>query len=136
MPSKPVVQHECSRCTRTWYTDPPKAGEKEVEAKLELKLILGALIKQVAFDGMCEGCTKTVTSLIEQIAKEIKKSSPRRRAKEKGADAPSDPPVGKEAAGAPSPTEAVSPPTSVALSGAVADASGRRLPVGAVRPIR
>lgn len=80
MPSKPVIQNECERCTRKWYT------EKAVESKFELKADLmvpdekGEYTRVTVagnFTCLCAGCTKTVAALAKSIAKEFKPRQPR-----------------------------------------------------------
>lgn len=92
MPSKPVVQNTCERCTRVWYT------EKAVEVKLELRAELSGEKFEATFGCLCDGCSKTVASLLKSITKDFTKPrAPRAKKKEESADKgkpPStDPPV-------------------------------------------
>lgn len=80
MPSKPVIENECERCTRTWYTDASAAATK---SELNLELTLGTEVIKSEFKCLCDGCQKTVKALVDQIAKVMKKSAPVRGAKKK-----------------------------------------------------
>ena len=80
MPSKPVVQNTCERCTRVWYT------EKAAEVKLELNAELAGAKFNVKYGCLCAGCENTVTSLLKSIAKEFKPRAPRAKKKDESAD--------------------------------------------------
>lgn len=80
MARRPVIEQECERCTRTWYTD---AKEPEVKTELSLVLTLGTEVIKSEFKCLCDGCQKTVKALVDQIAKVMKKSAPVRGAKKK-----------------------------------------------------
>lgn len=83
MATKTVLQHECDRCERVWYSDPAKEKHAETSIKIEA-IIDGDLVAEVSFTALCEGCKGTVRSQIEAIGKEFKKASPVRKAKKKG----------------------------------------------------
>lgn len=121
MPSKPVVQNTCERCTRVWYT------EKAVEVKLELKAELSGEKFEATYGCLCDGCNKTVTSLLKSIAKDFTKPrAPRAKKKEESADKgkpPStDPPVTPVAT--PDPPQAPAVGASSPAASLVASSSG------------
>ena len=130
MPSKPVVQNTCERCTRVWYT------EKAVEVKLELKAELTGKKFEAKYECLCDGCTKTVASLLNSIAKEFKPRAPRAKKKDESAD------QGKPQSTDPSPTPGAAPEASppIAVVGSFAasnaDGVGRRPSLPAAAPQR
>ncbi len=97
MASRTVVENECDRCTRTWYT---KAEEKEVPAHLQLSFVVGEESVLANFKCLCAGCRKTVKTLAESISKVLQKSAPVRGAK-KAAEKPEGPSTAPDVTAAP-----------------------------------
>ncbi len=90
MPAKAVLQHECERCPRTWYSP---ADANLAKTELSVTGTLAGTQVSVKYETLCETCTKTVSNLIAALGKEHKKSSPARRAKkETGGEANTSPP--------------------------------------------
>lgn len=84
MPSRPVIEHICERCTRSWYVG---VDEKTPPTKVKLSFSSpkNELI-EANYECLCEGCSTTVQALVESIAKIMKKSAPVRGAKKKAGD--------------------------------------------------
>lgn len=140
MPSKPVVQNTCERCTRVWYT------AKAAEVKLELSAELGHTQLSVKYGCLCDGCAKTVESLLKSIAKEFKPRAPRAKKKPdekptsagQGNPQPADTAITKDGAPSSAPAAdasalASAAPVSLAASSSAAGGQRPSPPAGAVQ---
>lgn len=80
MPAKPVYQHECERCKRTWLADTEKQGVRVlVDIQLPgMEPICGS------YSMLCDACEKTCAASATVILKALKKQAPSKSgAKEK-----------------------------------------------------
>lgn len=88
MAGKTVIQHECQRCPRVWYSEPKPEGEGEVRFTAKL-VVAGKMVVDVSWDDLCETCQKVVSSVVTQLTKGMRHRAPSRGAKKpEGAPAP------------------------------------------------
>lgn len=80
MPAKLVLQFNCERCQRVWYSE----EEQEIKRESELKILVDGE-ERLSYNILCTGCRKTVFDALEIIMKKIKQRAPI-RAKKEGKD--------------------------------------------------
>lgn len=86
VPAKTVIQHDCERCSRTWYSDTEK---KPTRLLVSMSLSDGSTL-QGDFGTLCDSCEKTAAHGVKALLRNMKKNSPvKSGAKKRGAAAPS-----------------------------------------------
>lgn len=88
VPAKTVIQHQCERCPRVWYSDVEKPKTRLL---VDMSLSDGTNLHG-DFGTLCDSCEKTAASGVKALLRNMKKnSSVKSGAKKRGAVAP--PPV-------------------------------------------
>lgn len=88
VPAKTVIQHDCERCGRTWYSDVEKPSTRLL---VDMRLVDGTILHG-DFSTLCDSCEKTASNGVKALLRSMKKSSPiKSGAKKKGAVAPLGP---------------------------------------------
>lgn len=73
MPAKQVVQNECERCPRVWYTD-----AEEPKVSLAVSMSVNGQVIRGSFDTLCDSCKKACASAVKTLLKSMKKTSPKK----------------------------------------------------------
>lgn len=86
VPAKTVIQHDCERCPRVWYSDVEKPSTRLL---IDMQLSDGSKLRG-DFGTLCDSCEKTAVNGVKALLRSMKKnSSAKSGAKKKGAVAPS-----------------------------------------------